>query len=74
MNIFIRQNTGSKDTQRQIYTTLSQDNIIFKNTPDTPGGIRFIFCSIIFFQLLYCFVFSALTLLVIRKSIQPVKI
>jgi len=41
MNTFIRQNTGSKDTQRQIYTTLSQDNIIFKSTPDTPGGIRF---------------------------------
>jgi len=48
MNTFIRENTGSKDTERQIYTTLSQDNIIFKSTPDTPGGIRFrhkIVCS-----------------------------
>jgi len=37
MNTFIRQNTGSKDTQRHIYIyiTLSQDSIIFKSTPDT---------------------------------------
>jgi len=44
MNTFIRQNTGSKNTQRQIYTTeknASQDNIVFKSTPDTPGGIGF---------------------------------
>jgi len=43
MNTFIRQNTGYKETEIQIYTTLSQDNIIFKSTPDTP-----IYCLLVY--------------------------